>query len=41
MNTKKGITFGKINKDLTRDMTKNTETVSSGSGTFGKKIIGD
>lgn len=39
MNTKKGITFGKINKDLTRDMTKNTETVSSGFGTFGKKSL--
>lgn len=39
MNTKKGITFGKINKDLTRDMTKNTEIISSGFGTFGKKSL--
>lgn len=39
MNTKKGITFGKINKNLTRDMTKNTEIISSGFGTFGKKSL--
>lgn len=39
MNTKKGITFGKINKDLTRDMTKNTEIINSGFGTFGKKSL--
>lgn len=39
MNTKKGITFGKINKDLTRDMMKNTEIINSGFGTFGKKSL--
>lgn len=39
MNTKKGITFGKINKNLTRDMTKNTEIINSGFGTFGKKSL--
>lgn len=39
MNTKKGITFGKINKNLTRDITKNTEIISSGFGTFGKKSL--
>lgn len=39
MNTKKVITFGKISKDLSREQAKNTESVSSGFGTFGKKSL--
>ncbi|XP_076247672.1 gastrulation defective protein 1 homolog [Calliopsis andreniformis] len=38
MNSKKVITFGKISKDLNKEQTQNTEPVSSGFGTFGKKL---
>ncbi|XP_053979244.1 gastrulation defective protein 1 homolog [Hylaeus anthracinus] len=38
MNTKKVITFGKISKDLKQEQPQNAEPVSSGFGTFGKKL---